>query len=358
MFMQTVLVLILSMLLAFKSSSQTFTINGEIKNIESGNVFLELNNTAIDSTLLIKGKFTFKGQIDIPRYASISIGERRVFFVLENTGIFINGSIDSLWNSTVIGSPLTTSSNDYENKYVSPVGKKLRANTKLANELLAKNDSIGASKLLNENGALVNKSRGLTREYVSNNDSYLGLFLLNNVKDEFYTNEIDSLLKNNYKHFSDNALYKNVSKYIENERSIGVGNLLKDFSIKDTLGIIYNTINFRGKYILIDFWSSWCGICRKETPLLKRLYQTYHSKNFEIIAVSIDTDKSKWINAMRKDLPTWINGLDEKRIGGIAELLNIYSVPSNFLIDPKGVIIGRDLHNEALEEALLKYLGK
>jgi hypothetical protein len=148
MFMQTVLVLILSMLLAFKSSSQTFTINGEIKNIESGNVFLELNNTAIDSTLLIKGKFTFKGQIDIPRYASISIGERRVFFVLENTGIFINGSIDSLWNSTVIGSPLTTSSNDYENKYVSPVGKKLRANTKLANELLAKNDSISRVVLL------------------------------------------------------------------------------------------------------------------------------------------------------------------------------------------------------------------
>ena len=316
-------------------------------------IYLELNNVIIDSTLSLQNKFTFNGKIDIPRFASIKIEKNQFGFILENSEITIYGDIDSLWKSKLTGSDLTNNWNDYEEKYTNPIRNKAIKNTILANELLSKGDSANANWLFDENGRLVKEGYDLNKAYISDNTNLFGLFLLNNTKHTFSANEINYVLKYNYIKYSENSLYKNIFQYIENENRIIPGKVIPDFSFKDTLGITHRTSDFRGQYVFINFWASWCGICRKETPSLKKLYTTFHQKNFEIIGISIDIDKAKWISALKKDSPNWIDTIDGNGTDKISELLNIYAVPANFLIDPNGVIIGKDLRDENLEKALL-----
>jgi peroxiredoxin len=115
--------------------------------------------------------------------------------------------------------------------------------------------------------------------------------------------------------------------------------------------------DFRGKYVLLDFWASWCVPCRKENPNLVKSYEKYKFRNFEIISVSIDEDKNAWQNASRQDKIKWTNLLDAKgKTDEIAVKYGVQSVPANFLIDQNGIIIGKNLKIEELEKLLSERL--
>ncbi len=118
-------------------------------------------------------------------------------------------------------------------------------------------------------------------------------------------------------------------------------------------GKLIKLSDFKGKYVLLDFWASWCVPCRKESPHLVKAYENFKGKNFEIFAVSLDTDKAKWLEAIKEDKMTWIHGSD--LIGSKNSAAVTYAVrgiPDNVLIDPNGVIIARELRGEALAKFL------
>ena len=128
-----------------------------------------------------------------------------------------------------------------------------------------------------------------------------------------------------------------------------------DFSMKDTNDQIITLSSFKGKYVLLDFWASWCGPCREEHPNLIAVYDNYKNKNFTILSVSIDTDKERWIKAIAKDKLIWTQVSDLK--GGKSEVYlkyGITSIPANFLIDPNGIVIDKDLKGDALKNELFK----
>lgn len=347
--MKISLILIFLMLTMSKVASQGFVIHGEISKSHNQTVYLELNRMVIDSTMSYNDKFTFTGGGDIPRFASITILANQFDFIIENSIISIQGNIDTMWKSKLTGSYLTDRWNDYDNQYLSPVRTKAVNNTILANELLSKGDSIGADRLYSESGRLVQESRNDSKKFLINRDDLFGLFLLNDFKNEFDTTEINYMLDGRYKKFSATPLYKSIHNYVDNEKILKIGKAMIGFSFKDTLGKALKIEDFKGKYVLIDFWASWCGICRNETPLLKKVYKAYHQKNFEIIAISIDSDREKWVKALRQDAPTWLNAIDEKKGVRVSELLNVYAVPANFLIDTNGIIIAKDIHGDDLE---------
>ncbi|HNM25393.1 MAG TPA: TlpA disulfide reductase family protein, partial [Saprospiraceae bacterium] len=117
--------------------------------------------------------------------------------------------------------------------------------------------------------------------------------------------------------------------------------------------------NFRGNYLLIDFWASWCGPCRRENPNVKAMYEKYHPKGFNIVGVSLDRERGAWVKAIEADGLVWSHMSDLK--GWNSEHAKIYSVssiPQTVLLDKEGRIVARNLRGEALQEKLKSIYGE
>src|SRR5690606_11426867 len=171
-----------------------------------------------------------------------------------------------------------------------------------------------------------------------NKDTYFSLRLLYDMikhssKEEDYVNnkvkELAPELRQTY-------LYKD----IQDKLRFKVEKKLPDYTLFDTEDKEQSLYPFKGKVTLVDFWASWCGPCRKLNPHLREMYDLYHSKGFEIISVSLDTDKERWLKAIEQDKMTWKNLSDLEGVKkGIGKEFAITGVPQSFLIDEKGTIL-------------------
>lgn len=140
-----------------------------------------------------------------------------------------------------------------------------------------------------------------------------------------------------------------------------VGVMAMDFTQTDTAGVPVSLSSFRGKYVLIDFWASWCGPCRVENPNVVAAYQKYHDKGFDIIGVSLDrpNDKDKWLKAIYDDNLTWTHVSDLKFWDNeVSRMYGVRAIPQNYLIDPQGKIVAKNLRGKALHDKLEELLGK
>ena len=148
---------------------------------------------------------------------------------------------------------------------------------------------------------------------------------------------------------------KVLAERIETARKTGIGVIAPDFTQNDPDGKPVKLSDFRGKYVLLDFWASWCGPCRKENPNYVKAYQEYRDKNFTLLSVSLDRpgNKDAWVAAIKKDGLEWPQVSDLKYwFNEVAKLYDIRAVPQNFLIDPNGKIIARNLRGEDLLKKL------
>ena len=130
-----------------------------------------------------------------------------------------------------------------------------------------------------------------------------------------------------------------------------IGKQAPDFVQNDTLGNPVKLSSFRGKYVLVDFWASWCGPCRAENPNVLKAYNKLKDKNFEVVSVSIDSDRKAWLKAIKEDGMPWTQVSDLK--GGKNEagiLYGVDAIPQNWLLDPNGIVLERNLRGEDLDE--------
>jgi thiol-disulfide isomerase/thioredoxin len=150
---------------------------------------------------------------------------------------------------------------------------------------------------------------------------------------------------------------KSIAEQVSGIRASMTGKAAPVFAQNDVKGKLLSLDSYKGKYVLIDFWASWCAPCRAENPNLVAVYDQYKNKNFSILGVSLDEDKTAWLKAIKDDKLTWDQVSDLK--GWKNEAVKLYAVsavPQNFLIDPQGKIIAQGLRGEALKAALEKYL--
>ncbi|MNR01571.1 Thiol-disulfide oxidoreductase ResA [compost metagenome] len=203
----------------------------------------------------------------------------------------------------------------------------------------------------------------LLKTYINENpDSFFSLTALKELGDsDMDVNALEPIFNKLSTGLRNSTAGKDFAKLMDKARATSVGAIAMDFTQNDVNDKPVKLSDFRGKYVLLDFWASWCGPCRQENPNVLKAYNTYKDKNFTVLGVSLDQPgkKQDWLQAIEKDGLTWTQLSDLQGWKNAASTLyGVRGIPANFLIDPQGKIVGKDLRGEALEKKLEELLTK
>ncbi len=316
------------------AQEKKFTVTGTLPpTAKKYNVLLSWNNgNEGEEVKLVNGKFEIKGSIEAPVLATLTLEEvnpkpgkafNRLEFEQNSLNLFLDtgkitiASNTLLWDAVVKGSPVVTDYSVYRQRIASLSKLESKLGEVYDGYVKAKNQKMAVEVF----------------EY------YKGMLHLYYLEQQQFVKENPS---------SPVSLYA--------KRSL-VGVAAADFSQPDANGKPIALSSFKGKYVLVDFWASWCGPCRAESPNLVKAYDKYKSKNFEIFGVSLDLSKDKWLKAIRDDKYSWPQVGDMKGWENAAsQQFGILGIPFNMLLDPNGVVIARNLRGEALEKKLEEIL--
>lgn len=183
-------------------------------------------------------------------------------------------------------------------------------------------------------------------------DSYAVALIINNfVAKQREVNEVELMYAGLTPRIQNAYLGKKLKATIEDMRKTDIGSTAPDFVLQTPDGKNVSLKDFRGKYVLLDFWASWCGPCLREVPNIKKIYDLYHSKGFEILSVSLDDNKDSWVDAIEKYDLNWnhVSSLKGWKCP-IVKLYSISGVPAMFLLDKEGRIIASGLRGKELEK--------
>lgn len=336
-----------------------FTISGLVTGLKDGEVKITStqDNSVLASAPLKAGSFVVKGSIPEPGLYWIALGsEQPQHIYLENKPIKISGTQKDIKNLKIEGSASHKDFDKFRQVFNPLIGELNVAaaavqkanNDKKREELMKIYDSV--SNLVKiEVGKFVEAKKS----------SYVSPFVL------FVTAQVDNDILGMEQRFlqldeavRNSGIGKALANYIAYNKVGAVGTDALEFSQTDTAGNAVSLSSFKGKYVLVDFWASWCKPCRLENPNVVNAYNKFHDKNFTVLGISLDQDKQAWIKAIDKDKLTWTHLSDlQSWNNAVAVQYRVQSIPQNLLIDPNGKIIAKDLRGEELQSKLCELLG-
>jgi peroxiredoxin len=313
------------------SESSTYTISGEI-NVESGVIYLQdFHNKMFaitDSAVIDNGKFTFTGSLERPDLFGLTLDRDETFspyyIFLENSPVTVKIDVQDTQRAEITGSSV----NDLYVSYQKSAG--------------AEGDGFRIDEFIAANPASIVSAYVLYRDF-----SY-----------RLSKEEIDSNVK-----LLDPSLYdtqyvkllNDLSALLEN---LAIGKKAPDFSLPDPEGNNVSLSDRLGKgYVLLDFWASWCGPCRRENPNIVKTYNEYKDKGFDVFSVSLDKTRDAWLKGIEDDKLTWTHVSDLLFWNSAAAALyGVRAIPASFLLDKDGVIVAKNLRGEDLAKTLAELL--
>ncbi len=329
---------------AVKSAATEFTIKATVTGYPEGATveFLNGQTGATEKTTILKaGKFEFKGKMENPGFKIILFNRQPPYITLfmDNSAINITGDKATIDKAKITGSESHTSFEQFNNS-LEPY-----------QTVFAEGGEYDSARTANAMTIIEQFVGTHTASYITP----LAVIRYNQIADDvFKTEALYNLLEPNIKA---SAMGQYIAQQVAEGKINGNGTILPDFSQPDTSGVPVSLSSLRGNYVLVDFWASWCGPCRQENPNLVAAYNKYKSKKFTVLGVSLDKAKPAWIDAIQMDGLTWTNISDlQGWSNAAAQQFQIFSIPQNFLIDPDGKVIGKNLRGAALERKLAKFL--
>lgn len=336
-----------------------YVITGSVEGAADGDtVYLQEANgrdlVKIDTAIIRNGTFTFKGQQDsaVNRYLTCQVKNQPLLmdFFLENGKIKVALGKE---NDSATGTPSNDAYQEIREK-IDGIGKKTNQIFNMLGDTLL-TDEQREAKLKEAEQLEAEYSAALKAAVKKNIGNAVGIHLF---KRTFYENSVDendALLQQIPANFqSDEAIVK-IKEMTEKQKRTAVGTKFIDFEMKTPEGKAVKLSDYagKGKVVLVDFWASWCGPCRREMPNLVEAYAKYKGKNFEIVGVSLDQDAEAWKESIKSLKMTWPQMSDLKLWQNEgAQLYAVNSIPHTVLIDGEGTIIARGLHGDGLAEKL------
>ncbi len=322
--------LLITIPLCYSCNSKTkqeksYIINGKIEGIKNGEAILAkldlVSNERIniDTSDIIDGNFSFTGQIESPYLHTLFLnGDKdKIHFFLENSQIDISGDMNDLEKIKVVGS---------------------------------KEDSLHRSYAMDD---IFDRKKGM--EIMLDYPSYSFAAFTAYYQFQIHNIQLDTLdmIINNFKPAVKQSVYfKHLIELYTTLKRVAISEPAPKFAIPDTKGKIVQLDDFKGKYVLIDFWASWCAPCRAANPALVEVYHHFSDKNFAILGISVDKNKEQWEKAIEADQLPWVQLSTLEGWGEVSDTYGVKAIPQNFLLDPDGIIIGKNLEPEHLIEKL------
>ncbi|HET6556484.1 MAG TPA: TlpA disulfide reductase family protein [Prolixibacteraceae bacterium] len=354
--------LLFTLLIAFFACTQTpsYKVNVKMASAE-GKAYLSKRVNGdwikLDSALLEKGEGEFKGAVSNPEicYLSVSNSKQRLPFFIENSSINIVGSVDSLPFAMVNGSAVHDEFQNLQNE-LDELDEKGTALFNQSKELEKAGDKVKADSIMVLAENVFASIDDLQKEYIkAHPSSWVSPYLLSRI---YY--DMDSEVLNGYLTALDPKLDSVPSVITLKERvnklkTVAVGQNAPDFTMNDANGnaVKLSDVYAQNEYTLVDFWASWCGPCRRENPNVVAIYNDYKGKGLGVFGVSLDNDKAKWLKAVEDDQLSWQHVSDLKGWKNeAAAIYSVTSIPANLLIDRNGKIVGRNMYEEKLREAI------
>lgn len=344
-----------------KSTNDGFVINGTITGLKDNSlVYLATSETDTIAKAAVKqNKFLLQGKLVTNEGAMLIMPsiDKRVFLFIGNERINIAASNTSLSDMVVSGSANQSAYEEfiYEIKPLNDFVNYYRSQVQSATSEPEKDSAL---IMLN---TAYNIYQTSIDHFISRKKSSPVSALVLAFSYDMDPNKDVDLLEKRLNSLDEKALQnryaENIKRVIAVAKVGAVGTKAMDFTQTDTAGKNVSLSQFHGKYVLVDFWASWCRPCRAENPNVVAAYNEYKDKNFTILSVSLDQEKESWLNAIRTDHLAWTHVSDLQFWGNaVAKMYNIESIPANFLIDPNGVIIAKNLRGEDLTDKLKEVL--
>lgn len=344
-----------------KESQSGFTVQTEFTGVtDSVEIFLQIieddDYKTIDSAFLSDAKVRFEGTLESPQMVFLKVGDTRkmVNFFGENSNISIEVNIDSLEAAEVTGSAVHDDFMNFKAQ-MAPIDARSESLNEAYREASMNGDKEKINEIIAESERIHSDQMDMIYRFLDGkNNSFIAPFIIRRyLVYELEYESLDSLLNKLSPSIHASQDYIFLSERAETLKKVAVGQPAVDFALNDPDGNPIAISSFRGKYLLIDFWASWCRPCRVENPNVVKLYEDFNDKGFEIIGVSFDRDRDQWLAAIVDDGLTWPQISDLQYWDCAAgKLYAVSSIPATVLLDREGIIVAKNLRGDALRKKL------
>lgn len=353
------LIFLLAPVFCIGQQEKDFVVKGFLKGLPDGTELLikseDINAQPLAKGVSKSGKFELKGKLSESNLYHLTYTgtSQRLYIFLDPSRVTVTGNKDSLPVAKVTGS---ATNNDFIsfNKAFNPLFTELGPIVESLNA--GKPDPTGAMrKRYDELIAQINSQADkFVADHKSSPVAPFAIYVMMRVGDISQTenrfNKLSPDMRNSY-------FAAPVAQQIADSKVGAVGSEAIEFIQNDSEGKPVSLSSFRGKYVLVDFWASWCGPCRHENPNVVEAYKKFSNKNFTVLGVSLDRAREPWIQAIKDDNLSWTQVSDLKFWNNeAAQKYKVQGIPFNFLVDPKGVIIAKNLRGPELHQKLEEVL--